>query len=211
MPKKKDEADRQSQILDAAVAYFAEKGYSAATTRDIAAAAGVAEGTIFRYFPTKKSMLHAITLRFFGGMADAVMRPIEEMLRNCQGRGLREILHDIIWDRMELMERMFPLARVVLTEMLYHDDIRELIQEMLFNRAYGTFCRFYAVAEERRLMRRGLSSEALFRCLFANVLLFVAQHKLFPKEQPEAVEQAFEQMFDVIYGGIAPRNGEEKP
>ncbi len=211
MPKKQDEADRQSQILDAAVAYFAEKGYSAATTRDIAAAAGVAEGTIFRYFPTKKSMLHAITLRFLSGMADAVMRPIEEMLRSCQGRGLREILHDIIWDRMELMEKMFSLARVVLTEMLYHDDIRELIQEKLFNRAYGTFCRFYAVAEERGLMRRGLSSEALFRCLFANVLLFVAQHKLFPQEQPEAVEQAFEQMFDVIYGGIAPRNGEEKP
>ena len=209
MTKKQDEADRQAQILDAAVAYFAEKGYSAATTRDIAAAAGVAEGTIFRYFPTKKSMLHAITLRFLSGAAEVAIRPIEEKLRNTEGRDLRAILHDIIWDRMEIVDKLFPMARIALTEMLYHEDIRELIQEKLFNRAYAAFSAFHAEAQERGLMRQGLSSEAVFRTMLANILLFVMQHKMFPKEQPEAVEEAFEQMFDVIYGGVAPQCGEE--
>lgn len=208
---RKTEDERQAQILDAAIDYFAEKGYSAATTRDIAAAAGVAEGTIFRYFPTKKSMLHAITLRFLSGAAEVAIRPIEEMLHNSEERDLRAILYDILMDRMALMDRLFPLARIALTEMLYHEDIRDLIQEKLLSRAYAAFCQFHATMEERGLIRRGLSSEALFRAMLANILLFVAQHKLFPSGDPAEVEQAFEQMFDVIYGGVAPQNGGEKP
>ena len=206
---KKSEDERQTEILDAAVAYFAERGYSAATTRDIAAAAGVAEGTIFRYFPTKKSMLHAITLRFLSGAADAAMRPIEEMLRNAESRDIRSIFYDILMDRLALMERLYPMARVALTEMLYHEDIRELIQEKLLNRAFEAFRQFHQAMEARGMIRRGLSSEALFRSMFANVLLFVVQHKLFPSDNPTEMETAFDQMFDVIYGGLAPREGEQ--
>lgn len=207
---KKSEDERQAEILDAAVAFFSDKGYSAATTRDIATAAGVAEGTIFRYFPTKKSMLHAITLRFLSGSAEMAIGPIEEMLRNAEGRDLRSILYDILIDRMDLLERLFPLARIALTEMLYHEDIRALIREKLFNRGFEAFCRFHLAAEERGLIRRGLSSQAIFRSVMANIMLFVAQHKLFPSDNPTEVEAAFDQMFDVIYGGLAPHNGEEK-
>lgn len=208
MPKKSED-ERQAEILDAAVAFFADKGYSAATTRDIAAAAGVAEGTIFRYFPTKKSMLHAITLRFLSGAAELAVRPIEEMLRNAEGRDLRAIFYDILQDRIALMERLFPMARIALTEMLYHEDIRDLIREKLFDRAFGAFRQFHMIMEERGLIRRGLSSEALFRSMLANIMFFVAQHKLFPSDNPAVVDEAFGQMFDVIYGGLAPRDGEE--
>lgn len=46
--------NRKEAVLKAAVKIFSEKGYSAATTSEIAKEAGVAEGTIFRYFKTKK-------------------------------------------------------------------------------------------------------------------------------------------------------------
>jgi AcrR family transcriptional regulator len=45
----------QQRILDAAVEAFAEQGYSGTATSEIARRAGVAEGTIFRYYPTKKA------------------------------------------------------------------------------------------------------------------------------------------------------------
>ncbi len=48
-------ATRQ-RILGAAQKLFAEQGFAAATTRDIARAAEIAAGTLFNYFPTKESI-----------------------------------------------------------------------------------------------------------------------------------------------------------
>jgi AcrR family transcriptional regulator len=46
--------------VDAAVTLFASRGYEATTTREIAAAAGCAEGLIHRYFGGKEGLLLAI-------------------------------------------------------------------------------------------------------------------------------------------------------
>ena len=48
--------ERRRQILDAAVGVFARLGYSAAGTADIAAAAGIGEPTIYRYFTNKREV-----------------------------------------------------------------------------------------------------------------------------------------------------------
>ncbi len=51
---------RSAQILEAAARVFAEKGYHAATTKEIAAQAGVSEGTIYNYFESKEDLLLSI-------------------------------------------------------------------------------------------------------------------------------------------------------
>ncbi|HET6232957.1 MAG TPA: TetR/AcrR family transcriptional regulator [Longimicrobiaceae bacterium] len=48
---------RKRAILDSAVRVFAEHGFFAARIRDIAAGAGVAEGTIYLYFDGKDDLL----------------------------------------------------------------------------------------------------------------------------------------------------------
>ncbi len=53
-------AARQEQILHAAALLFAERGFHRTTTKDIAEAADVAEGTIYNYFETKNDLLFAI-------------------------------------------------------------------------------------------------------------------------------------------------------
>ncbi len=52
-------ATRQS-ILEAARKLFAQQGFEAATTRDIARAAGIGVGTLFNYFPTKEAIAVAL-------------------------------------------------------------------------------------------------------------------------------------------------------
>lgn len=49
--------ERRRAILAAAVEVFAEKGFAAARTREIAGAAGLAEGTIYLYFEGKDDLL----------------------------------------------------------------------------------------------------------------------------------------------------------
>ncbi len=50
----------EQKILDAALKIFAEKGYKGATTRDIAAKAGVNDSTLFRKFENKKNLYDII-------------------------------------------------------------------------------------------------------------------------------------------------------
>lgn len=51
--------ERRQEILDAAKRVFVEKGYDAATINDIATEAGVAAGSIYRYFENKSDLIAA--------------------------------------------------------------------------------------------------------------------------------------------------------
>jgi len=57
-----DPDERRAQLLSAARKVFADKGLAGASTRDIAREAGVSEGLLYRYFPSKTA-LHAEVLR----------------------------------------------------------------------------------------------------------------------------------------------------
>ena len=48
--------ERKQQLLDAAEVLFAEHGYAQTRIADICAAAGVAKGLFYWYFPTKESL-----------------------------------------------------------------------------------------------------------------------------------------------------------
>jgi AcrR family transcriptional regulator len=57
-------ADTRERIISAAESLFAERGYTATTTRAIAERAGVNEVTLFRHFDSKLGILRSITDRF---------------------------------------------------------------------------------------------------------------------------------------------------
>ncbi len=52
-------AQRKAQIVQAALEVFVEKGYYAANVSDIAQKAGVSQGTIYHYFPSKDDLFWA--------------------------------------------------------------------------------------------------------------------------------------------------------
>src|SRR3954469_24182181 len=52
--------ERPRQILEAALAVFAERGLAAARLEDIAKRAGVSKGTIYLYFPNKEELFREV-------------------------------------------------------------------------------------------------------------------------------------------------------
>jgi AcrR family transcriptional regulator len=65
---------RRLAILRAAAAVFARKGYHLATVEDIARAARVAKGTVYLYFPDKRSIFAEIIDHLFVRMSAAILR-----------------------------------------------------------------------------------------------------------------------------------------
>lgn len=62
---------RENAIVSAAHDVFVEHGFEGARIADIAAAAAVAEGTIYLYFRNKHALLDAVVARFYAGLTDA--------------------------------------------------------------------------------------------------------------------------------------------
>ncbi len=58
--RERNKAERRRRVLEAARAVFRERGYDAATTREIATRAGVAVGTVFVYAHDKRDLLMMI-------------------------------------------------------------------------------------------------------------------------------------------------------
>jgi AcrR family transcriptional regulator len=59
-PRTRRKEARPGEIVAAALASFAERGYAATKLEDVATAAGISKGTIYLYFPTKEDLFRAV-------------------------------------------------------------------------------------------------------------------------------------------------------
>ncbi|MCY7285149.1 MAG: TetR/AcrR family transcriptional regulator, partial [Cyanobacteria bacterium CAN_BIN43] len=73
------EAETQTRILKAAQRLFARRGFEGTTTRELAKAAGVAEGTLFRYFENKKAILVEVATQGWIEILTDLLTELSEM------------------------------------------------------------------------------------------------------------------------------------
>lgn len=108
----------RERILRAAGRLFRRRGFEAATTRDIARAAGVAAGTLFNYYPGKEDIARAL--------AAAAMEEgrLAFLGRRRRGESLAEDLFALLASVLRAMEPWRPFAAVVLGP-AFHPAVRD--------------------------------------------------------------------------------------
>ncbi len=77
LTERKTKEERREEILDAAVAEFAEKGLHGASTDEIARLAGISQPYVFRLFGTKKELYMAVVARCFRQTLETFQRAAE--------------------------------------------------------------------------------------------------------------------------------------
>lgn len=143
--------DKKQALLEAATAAFAQSGIAASTSA-IARSAGVAEGTLFRYFATKDELLNelylAIKLRLvrtmIAGLDPDEKRP-KENARNIWNSyidwGVRNPMEHKAIRRMALSERITDETRRQVKESF--PELNEMCQlsvkETFLSEAYRAF------------------------------------------------------------------------
>lgn len=109
---------RKNQILDAAAAVFAEKGFHSTTIRDIARYAGIADGTIYNYFENKSMLL----LGIFERMRETVVAEQTPLPVDMDAHSFIQVF--LKQPLTGLKEDNFALFRIVLSEMMVNDELR---------------------------------------------------------------------------------------
>jgi AcrR family transcriptional regulator len=111
--------EREEQILEAAAAVFASKGFHQATIREIAEEADVADGTIYNYFDNKMDLLISIMARLAG-----LERLPGELVQGLEGDP-REFFALTIRHRMDRIQKGERMLQAVLPEVMVNPELRQ--------------------------------------------------------------------------------------
>ena len=176
--------ETEKQILNAAVQIISEKGYNATKTNEIATLANTSEAIIFKYYKTKKGLLEAIISKAVEVLGrELAYKPIRKILANNADKSLDEVFDMIIEDRIQLILKNHALLKVLLTEVQYHSDLRDIVLEQVVNPIFLEFKIFMKGQRELGLIDPELDDEIILRMiasgLFSCVLKRVIMNQAF--------------------------------
>ncbi|MGO4540567.1 TetR/AcrR family transcriptional regulator [Paenibacillus sp. 2TAB19] len=126
--------DKQLKIVQAAADIFAEKGFAASSTSEIAQRAGVAEGTIFRHYKTKKDLLLSIVTPVMAKLiAPFVLRDFNKVLDSTYD-SYDQLLRAIIVNRIEFIEKNMKILKIFIQEIPFQPDMQEQFQKQILSK-----------------------------------------------------------------------------
>ncbi len=194
------EADARSRILQTALRLFARKGYDGTTTKDLAAGANVAEGTLFRHFSNKKAILIEVATSGWVEILTDLLTELSEM-------GSYEAVAQVMRHRMLNMRDNANLLRVCFIEAQYHPELRERIQSEVIIKMTDVAEAFFETAMEKGIYRKMNPKivAQVFLGMFA-IAGFSEETIITPDASPKALQEMAEGIADIFLHGVLVNN-----
>jgi AcrR family transcriptional regulator len=145
-----DPATRRDQILDAANALFAERGYDEVTIGDVAKAAGVARGLVHHYFGGRKEVYLGLLERLAAGREERMHQPV--------GRSARARVEDTVsrWLTWTEANRTIYLGTIAPGEDIADPDVRRVVGDLVRRAVAHVAALHVDIAEDSPRLRYAL-------------------------------------------------------
>ncbi|WP_225049190.1 TetR/AcrR family transcriptional regulator [Lacticaseibacillus kribbianus] len=114
---------KQKAVLRASLELFAAQGFSRTSTGDIAKAAGVSEGTVYKRFKTKEDILQAILAPFFQQVIPRVAGEFVDQALTALPPDVATFLTAVLTDRLTFAVRNYQVVKVVVAEALQRPQL----------------------------------------------------------------------------------------
>lgn len=192
---------RPSEILDAAVAEFAQKGFAAARMDDIARRAGVTKGTIYLYFKSKEDVFKTLIRDSIGQTIAATTAnarefegPTPDLIRFVLGA---------IAAFLATSDRIV-LPKIIIAEAGNFPELARFYRAEIVERGLGLLTSVI----ERGIARkefRALSAEHVARLCMAPILFIMLWRTTFSKFEhaPYDFEGLIQTHIDILLKGLA--------
>ena len=137
---------RPEEILDAALALFTEKGFSATRMLDVAQQAGISKGTLYLYFESKEAIFIAVVQEMITPRLDE----FEQLLKQFVGPSdvlLKQMIHT--WWQSVGKTRLCAIPKIVISEAGNFPELAEFFVNTVVKRGRKVFT---------DVIKRGISS-----------------------------------------------------
>jgi AcrR family transcriptional regulator len=188
--------DKRQAILQVAARLFAERGYENTPTKMIAGEAGVAEGTVFVHFPTKKAILMAL-------LEELILHSLKHTLEEVKGMSDRDVIYSIILGRLRLWKEHSGLLKAIIAQMLFDLSLAELFITRVTDPAIKVMSDFVA-RRQREGAFRGKDPVFAVPAMIGQVIALGIMNSVAPNrfQLDNRLEDYATQMTDMFLGGI---------
>ncbi|MDR6551455.1 TetR/AcrR family transcriptional regulator [Paenibacillus qinlingensis] len=196
--------DKQIKIVQAAVEIFSEKGFAGSSTSEIAQKAGVAEGTIFRHYKTKKELLLSIVAPMMTKLiAPFAVKDFTKVLE-ADYPSVESFLRAVTLNRLEFARKHFPIIKIFIHEIPFHNELREQFKEkvavQVLEKAYKAIRHFQ---EHGQII--DLPPPAALRMIISTIMGFLITRFLLIPDGEWQEEKEVDYTINFILYGLTPR------
>ena len=200
-PRRRRKEARPGEIIDAGLAEFAENGFAATRLEDVAKRAGIAKGTIYRYFASKEDLFEAaLSARltpFFddvSGMVDSFPGSSEDLVRAALPRIYKALFED----------GLHVLMRIIITEGGRFPAIAELYHRRVISRGQAVLAALVRRGVERGEFRRSALTD-LPIVIVAPAVMTIVWKMTFDRFDPVETERFLAAHVDLVLHGLLER------
>lgn len=138
--------DRQRAILQAALDLFADQGFEATSTSQIADRAGVAVGSVYHVFRNKKELLMGVMTSVFKSVFQSTADQFIDQTLGKEYSSFTSFVHSLVEDRFQFINDNFKVTKIIVGELLTNQDfveqIKEVFAKQLFRAAFPIIDQF---------------------------------------------------------------------
>jgi AcrR family transcriptional regulator len=181
--RQRQAAARREQILETALGLFAAQGFDATSTRQIAKEAGIAEGLIFHYFPTKASLLTAVLEDRLEGRR-AFRTRLRPLLEDAGDKPAPEVLRAVASGWLATLRRDEELVVVLFTAAQVNPEVRAAWQGLI-REGTDLFSGYLAARVEAGELREDLPLETAATMFVSSLMIFFLTRRYLPEPEWE--------------------------
>ncbi|MEC1646129.1 TetR/AcrR family transcriptional regulator [Bacillus halotolerans] len=193
-------SEKQRHILSAAIEMFAEKGFASTSTSEIAKKAGVAEGTIFRHYKTKKDLLLSIVMPTVTKVvAPAFAKSFSKEVFEQDYPSYEVFIREVLNNRFDFVKKHFPVLKIFIQEAFYHEEFRNVYKQVFNDHVYDKFKHIIEHFQSTGELR-DLPAETIIRTTMSSIIgLIVTRFLLIGEKMDEELEKERTIQF-ILYG-----------
>ncbi|SMF06023.1 transcriptional regulator, TetR family [Xaviernesmea oryzae] len=193
--EKRDPQQRRAEILAAAFACFAERGFAATRMEDVAARAGIAKGTVYLHFPDKERLFTELV----SGIATPILGEIDGLVRNeaVPARFAISMFYTLF--RREVLEtERRHLLRLILAEGPMFPAVTEFYHREIISRGLGVLRILMKRAADRGELRNPALAE-MPQIVVSPALMTIIWTTLFERYEHLDTQKLFETFLDTLF------------
>lgn len=166
-------AERHQRIVHSAISVFAERGYAASSTAQIAAEAGVSKETIYSYFGNKAGLLReALTSLVASPESSAVPEPVPRVATPAEFHAhLRSLAEGLVTDLTQ--PQYLALARIVVAETPRDPALPEMFRQALAGRVLASVASEVVAAQRAGVIDAEFDAATAARAFVGPLLTYV--------------------------------------